>query len=337
MGLPVRLAISVAGIYIAFLTWSLVHEPLTTRQWPNSGRRFEFPSVVALVQGLIAIIVGMVYLKRSHPTYRTRQFMRDHGHELLSISLSQSISTPLASYSLKHVDFLTYMLAKSCKLVPVLVVHLLVYRTNVGTTKTVLALIVTCGVLIFNMGGDSCKSKQTVPGSPLSGGVILLLASLLLDGYTNASQDRMLKRNRSAGISQAKKSITGAHLMVGLNICIVLWNVLCLVFLSPDQFQNAVNMISKDSVIIYYLATYAICGALGQVFIFFTLENYGSLVLVTVTVTRKMFSMILSIVIYRHQVSRLQWVGVATVFGGIVTEAALKRKSAQDVKKLKTQ
>jgi UDP-galactose transporter B1 len=42
------------------------------------------------------------------------------------------------------------------------------------------------------------------------------------------------------------------------------------------------------------LVLYALTGALGQLFIFETLERYGSLTLVMVTVTRKLFTMMVS-------------------------------------------
>jgi UDP-galactose transporter B1 len=47
---------------------------------------------------------------------------------------------------------------------------------------------------------------------------------------------------------------------------------------------------------------------------------------VTVTVTRKMFTMILSVVAFGHRLSRMQWLGVALVFGGIGVEAQITRR-----------
>jgi UDP-galactose transporter B1 len=61
------------------------------------------------------------------------------------------------------------------------------------------------------------------------------------------------------------------------------------------------------------------------VFIFHTLAHFSSLLLVTVTVTRKMLSMLASVVLFGHQVTGMQWVGVGLVFGGIGAEAAVKR------------
>lgn len=50
------------------------------------------------------------------------------------------------------------------------------------------------------------------------------------------------------------------------------------------------------------------------------------MLLVTVTVTRKMFTMILSVAAFGHRLSRMQWLGVGLVFGGIGVEAAIARR-----------
>lgn len=51
------------------------------------------------------------------------------------------------------------------------------------------------------------------------------------------------------------------------------------------------------------------------------------MILVTVTVTRKMLTMMLSVVAYGHSLTELQWLGVGLVFGGIGIEAKIKHQS----------
>ncbi|KAM3159559.1 UDP-galactose transporter [Lachancea thermotolerans] len=330
MGSQILLAVCVLGIYATFLTWSLVYEPLTTKVWPNSAEKFHVPCVVSLVQASVAAFTGYAYLRREKTGYRTKEFMKDNYKDLLLISFTQSTSSPLATYSLQYVDFLTYMLAKSCKLIPILAVHLLLYHTKITNDKKAVAIAVTFGVTLFNLG--SAKRSSSTRGQNVSyvNGFAPLVLSLLLDGFTNATQDTLLKRNRTSN----KKPITGGHLMLGLNMCIVFWNFFYLLLIDPEQALKAKNMITEDPEIAHYLLTYAACGALGQICIFYTLQEYGSLVLVMVTVTRKMFSMILSILVYGHHVTRMQWLGISIVFGGITAEALLKRRGAS---KLKTQ
>lgn len=50
------------------------------------------------------------------------------------------------------------------------------------------------------------------------------------------------------------------------------------------------------------------------------------MLLVTVNVTRKMFTMILSVVAFGHRLTQMQWLGVGLVFGGIGVEALIARK-----------
>ena len=49
------------------------------------------------------------------------------------------------------------------------------------------------------------------------------------------------------------------------------------------------------------IASFAACSAVGQSFIFYTISNFEPLVCTTVTTTRKIFSVLLSIFINNHK------------------------------------
>jgi UDP-galactose transporter B1 len=67
-----------------------------------------------------------------------------------------------------------------------------------------------------------------------------------------------------------------------------------------------------------------------------TLSIFGSLLLVTVTVTRKMLTMIVSVLYFGHSLSAMQWLGVGLVFGGVGIEAQLsKMEKAQKAREKK--
>jgi UDP-galactose transporter B1 len=93
-----------------------------------------------------------------------------------------------------------------------------------------------------------------------------------------------------------------------------------------SEIISALAFIRSHPSIILPLAQFAFTGALGQLFIFETLQHFGSLTLVTITLTRKLFTMLLSVVIYNHKLSPSQWLGTAVVFAGISIEAHVKRK-----------
>mgnify|MGYP003365436507 CR=1 FL=1 len=337
-----KLLICAVGIYASFLTWALVQEPLNTRIWPVSNEQFQFPNVIAICQASIAMIFGYIYLSIRKTDYNVIDLIKDHYKSLFMISFTQSTSTPLATYSLGQVDYLTYMLAKSCKMIPVLLVHLLLYRTPIENQKKIVAVLVSLGVTIFTIGGSNKKSKSMGESNSSYYGFVLLAASLFMDGLTNATQDKMLKTVNSKkellkekgqkSSSKSSKKITGPHLMFSLNLCIILWNIVYLLLIDRKQIDKATSILKVDPEIFSYLAIYAVCGAIGQCFIFYTLESFGSLQLIMITVTRKMISMLLSIIIFGKSVNFIQWSGIIIVFSGITWEATNKRKASAQKK-----
>jgi UDP-galactose transporter B1 len=93
---------------------------------------------------------------------------------------------------------------------------------------------------------------------------------------------------------------------------------------TPHTHTHTHTHTHSTHTVIQDIALFAFCGAIGQVFIFHTLERFGSLSLVTVTVTRKMFSILLSVILFNHSITPLQWVSVGMVFAGIAMDAFCK-------------
>ena len=56
-----------------------------------------------------------------------------------------------------------------------------------------------------------------------------------------------------------------------------------------------------------------------------TLSLFGSLLLVGITVTRKMLTMIISVVWFGHSLNNMQYVGIGLVFGAIGMEGYLSK------------
>jgi UDP-galactose transporter B1 len=103
---------------------------------------------------------------------------------------------------------------------------------------------------------------------------------------------------------------------------------------APPILLQSVRFITSHPTAFSPLAAYAALGGLGQIFIFETISHFGSLTLVTITVTRKLFTMLLSVFVFGHQLTPGQWAGVAVVFVAIGIEAGYKRKeTAKRVKK----
>lgn len=65
---------------------------------------------------------------------------------------------------------------------------------------------------------------------------------------------------------------------------------------------------------------FSLLGALGQIFIYYTITTFGPLFCGFVTTTRKMMTIIFSIVVFHHSLSQGQWSGVVLVFIGVFAD-----------------
>ena len=245
------------------------------------------------------------------------------------------------------------VLAKSCKLVPVMLMNVVLYRRKFAPYKYLVVALVTIGITSFMFFGNEKKGHKNSGGpiKPAMGpwaqfiGMGYLLANLLLDGVVNSTQDQIFQTFKP----------TGQQMMLHINLFSTVISTILSILPLPHipvihptaagelELLYAIEFLKTHPDALKALAQFAITGALGQLFIFETLQHFGSLTLVcvpisllhqlhthcfvpsTITLTRKLFTMLLSVVVYNHKLTAGQWVGAGIVFAGISVEALVKR------------
>ncbi|KAF7879279.1 hypothetical protein EAF04_000476 [Stromatinia cepivora] len=349
-----QLIFAVAGIYGSFLTWALLQERLTTTPYgpENAPEKFKFPVFLNTVQSLFAATVGYIYLRfdtpansKTLPIFPSQRILLP----LLIVAITSSLASPFGYASLAHIDYITFILAKSCKLLPVMFLHITLFQKRYPLYKYLVVLAVTSGVAVFTLHAGSPHAKPSKaalnPDRNTSWGLLLLGVNLLFDGLTNTTQD---------WIFQTFQPYKGPQMMCANNIMSTLITTSYLL-LSPylvhtglgeylgmdlasgaGELAGAMAFMQRHPGVWRDVLGFAACGAVGQVFIFYTLSTFSSLLLVTITVTRKMLTMILSVVWFGHKLGGKQWMGVGLVFGGIGAEGVIARreKAAKEKKKL---
>ncbi|KAF8195537.1 UAA transporter [Pholiota molesta] len=271
------------------------------------------------------------------PKPSTRYSRKDLLLRYLQCSVFITSAAPFGFAALSYISYPAMVLGKSCKLVPVMIMNVLLYRRKFAPHKYLVVFMVTTGITIFmGMGDDKKKAKHGAAGNgngqtPYANliGLAYLLINLALDGATNSTQDEIFTRHK----------VTGQQMMFWINIfCTLLTSALSVLPLpyipvihpsegGTSELMGALNFVRTHPSIITPLVQFALTGALGQLFIFETLQHFGSLTLVTITLTRKLFTMLLSVVVYNHTLTKGQWLGAAVVFSGISVEAFVKRKT----------
>lgn len=169
--------------------------------------------------------------------------------------------------------------------------NVLLYRRRFAPHKYLVVAMVTAGISMFMLFGSesaaaaskhASKASQTGGGGNSLIGLLYLLINLALDGAINSTQDEIFSRHK----------VTGQQMMFFIN----LFGTFISLFLAslplpyipvlhPSHVQEselaiAWKFIESHPAVIKPLAQFALTGAFGQLFIFETLQHFGSLTLV---------------------------------------------------------
>ncbi|KAI7879193.1 UAA transporter [Lichtheimia hyalospora FSU 10163] len=322
-----RFTFCVAGIYLCFLTWGVVQERVSTTPYGDGDKpeKFRFFIFLNLIQSLIAAIVSFIYLKLGRQSLNISNMPRSLLNKYGQVAFLNCIGSPFGYAALKHIDYPTMILGKSCKLIPVMLMNFVFYRRKFPLYKNLCVLLITAGVSMFMLYHPVDGNKKAAAANSLWG-LFLLTMNLAIDGLTNATQDEIFHKY--------SQKVTGQHMMFFMNAIGSIFMTIFLVF-NPynDELWRAIQFCQTHPAVVGDVLLFGLCGAIGQLFIFYTLQEYGSLRLVTVTVTRKLFTMLLSIFWFNHRLTLGQWTGVAMVFLAIGIEAYIKKQESMRLKK----
>merc|ERR1712232_683659 len=72
------------------------------------------------------------------------------------------------------------------------------------------------------------------------------------------------------------------------------------------------------------IVKFSLCSAFGQSFIFYTIAHFDPLVLSTITTTRKILSVLVSILWKGHALSSTGWLGITLSCAGVLSEMMAK-------------
>ncbi len=238
-------------------------------------------------------------------------------------SLTAALASPISYASLRYITYPMMILTKSSKPVPVMLIGVLFYKRVYPWFKYASVLLLCCGIALFT----AAKSAAATPtdGSIVEQpwfyqllGVAMVFLNLCLDGYTNNEQDHIFAAHAATPLQMMK--FTNA------------WQALyLLVFLLVDRVAKGERSgLSSAWAVAYWcpairrdILMFCLCASVGQVLICGLIREFGSLSWITLSVTRQLFTVLLSVFIFRHSVNAPQWVGIALVFAGLGLEITM--------------
>lgn len=293
------------GIFVCYFYYGILQEKITKGKYGDGETAEKFHYTLSLV--FIQCCINAIFSKCAMMYFKEH----DHTPKRLYVVCSMTyLGAMLASnHALQHVSYPTQVLGKSIKPIPVMILGVVFAGKRYPWAKYLFVLMIVMGVALF-MYKDGQSSKQPEDHHVVGTGEVLLLISLTLDGLTGASQDRMRGEHKTQANS----------MMYSVNVWSILWTAIGLV-ITGEMFEF-VGFASRYPFVLINMLNFSLASALGQAFIFLTVTSFGPLMCSIVTTTRKLFTILGSVIIFQNPMSSQQWLGTLLVFIGLSLDSA---------------
>ena len=309
-----RLGVCTVGIQVSYLLWGLMQERIMTKPYAT-GELFHSSKFLVFANRFLAFFAAWAVMTLTgEPVANSSR-----GTPLYKFSFS-SVSNILSSVcqyeALKYVSFPTQVLAKSCKMVPVMLMGYVVSRRVHTAFEYIVAFAVTAGAAMFKL--------YEVNDAPVKGtelyGIILIVGYMGCDSFTSNWQSKVFKQYK----------VSSTAMMLYANLFSSAFTALGLVV--TMEIVKVCAYLQANPLAIMHIVTMAICSAVGQLFIFYTIKRYGPLVFATIQTVRQFLSVVLSILFFAHQINGMMAAGIGLVFVALGTQIFDKWRSRRHPK-----
>mmetsp|Transcript_5235 Transcript_5235/g.12883 ORF Transcript_5235/g.12883 Transcript_5235/m.12883 type:complete len:430 (-) Transcript_5235:23-1312(-) len=301
-----KLAFCFAGLQASYLTWGYMQELIMTTVFePTEGSpNGKFPSAAFCVfsNRFLAVIVGAIACRIKHGAFFANNVAPVYS--FLPCALSNTLSSWSQYASLKYVAFPVQTVFKSSKIIPVMMMGKFLKGNEYPFGQYIEAFLITVGVAIFSLTTKTSNSDASTETK----GLIFMVMYICCDSFTSQWQDKIYQQYGRSNVDQYQ-------MMLCVNSCAIVITTAGL-FVSGD-IPVVYEFLSTNPVALYYNIITAITSATGQLFIFYTIKEFGPIVFTVIMTTRQLFSITISCIIFGHAISGKSMMGAVLVFSVI--------------------
>lgn len=302
-----KLLFCFAGLQASYLTWGYMQELIMTTVFDNKTEHVpdgKFPSAAFCVfsNRFLAVIVGAIACRIRHGA-----FFANNKAPLSSFApcaLSNTLSSWSQYASLKYVAFPVQTVFKSSKIIPVMMMGKFLKGTTYPFGQYVEAFCITIGVAIFSLSSKTSTNDNSTHVI----GLIFMLMYICCDSFTSQWQSKIYEQ-------YGRKNVDQYQMMLSVNSWAIAITTIGLIV--TGDFPIVIEFLRANPVAFHYNVITAITSATGQLFIFYTIKEFGPIVFTVIMTTRQLFSITISCFIFNHAISPISFFGAALVFSVI--------------------
>lgn len=201
------------GLMASFLVWGLLQEKIITQPYErtlaNGDKVIEYfhdSQFLVFTNRTLAFIVAFAMLSIKYRCSRNATAPITSTHiwgtaplfKYSFASFSNIMSAWFQYEALKYVNFPTQVLAKSCKIIPVMLMGKIISRTRFELYEYLTAILISLGMLAFLLGSKSDHHLMSSINSIT--GIMLLVMYLVFDSFTSNWQSDLFKTYKMSSI-----------------------------------------------------------------------------------------------------------------------------------------
>ncbi|CAH0716608.1 unnamed protein product, partial [Brenthis ino] len=220
--------------------------------------------------------------------------------------------------ALQWINYPTQVVGKAAKPIPVMILGVLIGKKSYPLKKYLFVFLIVTGVVLFMYKDQGNKSIEGSSGFGI--GELLLILSLTMDGLTGAVQERIKSESSPTAYSMMLNTNAWSSIIISIGV------------IASGEIFKFVAFVNLYPEILIYIVGLALMGALGQLFIFYMVAEFGPLPCSVVTTTRKFFTVLASVVIFGNVLHSRQWIGAILVFSGLFLDIFYSKGKAVNKK-----
>jgi adenosine 3'-phospho 5'-phosphosulfate transporter B2 len=309
-----RLLFCCIVLNITFVAWGVLQERMLTRRYPRvTGEYFTYSYFLVFTNRFWTLIMSGILLLYLKPRRSQSTIIYEYSFP----SISNMLSSWCQYEALRYVSFPATTLFKAFKLAPVMMMGKILGNKSYPQYDYMVALVIGVGITLFMSSTDDLSFGYDIYGERASAtwtGVMLLFFFLFFDSFTSQWQSRMFQRH---------PDLSMVELMFATSAFSVVLSLVTLVH--TKELYPALRFVYRHSEIHLHFFMFSACSTLGQLFIFYTIKNFGAVVFTLIMTTRILLSIGLSCLIYGHHVGWTGFLGLTCVLGAVLYR--IKRKA----------
>lgn len=308
-----------AGLQVSYLTWGILQEKIMTQEYHNESETGKFSDSQFLVfvnRVLAFIFAGTYILISTQPKHIAPLYKYSY------CSFSNIMSSWFQYEALKYVSFPTQVLAKASKIIPVMIMGKIISKKTYKYHEYGTAIAISVGTAIFLLAG---RKHTDIATSTTASGVAILLAYIISDSFTSNWQSALFKQYH----------MTSVQMMCGVNFFSCIFTSISL--FQQGGFMRSFLFLMKFSNFLWDCVLLSICSAVGQLFIFYTISEFGPVAFVIIMTVRQVLAILLSCMIYNHTLTVSRILGVFIVFSTVFLRIYLNHRTKKAPLKVTTE